>query len=228
MINVFRFSNWNQLSGLNSVDYPNLTIHVSQFNSEDLVGTKIDIVDSENHIIYFSGFIRTVLSNRFNILATYDVNDMIKRINSYGFNIEIIEPITLPPNVITMLQGLFSMGYEYITLEYAHEVNTSEKSLYQPNIDNAQNPLIDSIKGAKVYNNKYIVATKHLSDVRRRPPHQYEQPTTSNIFIVSKSPDFNWEDFKWAEPTRVYSIEKLLNPNTDTSTPISDAIVNGD
>ena len=229
MINIFKFSNWNQLSGLKSVLYPNLQINVNQFNSEHLEGTKIDIIDLDNGILYFTGFVRVNRSDRFDPLAVFEVDDMIKRINAYGFDIAIIEPTTLPPNVITMLTGLRALGYNYLTLQYSH--NTAEgtvRSLYQSDIDDKANrtpwphPLYHPFT---VFSNKYIVVTKNLNDVRRIYNTKKIQPITENMYIVSEAPDFSWEDFKWVEPTRVYSLDLLINPDATSDTPISDAIV---
>ena len=228
MINVFKFSNWNQLSGLKSLDYPNITIKVTQFKCDALTGTRISIIDTDNHMTYFAGFIRVMNSTRFNPLAVFEVGDMIKVINSYGFNIEIIEPTKLPPNVITMLEGLQALGYQYITLQYIRSTNTENKALYQSNIDdNEHNYWQDRHLPPPniVYSNKYIVATKYLGDLPAPYTLNDNQPTNSNLYVISKAPEFNWEDFKWVEPTRVYSIEELLNPENGF---VSNAIVDMD
>ena len=81
MINVFEFSDWNQLAGLRSSDYPYLKITVDQFNTSSLIGTKINIVDTANNIIYFSGFVRVITSDHFNPMAVFEVTEIIKRIN---------------------------------------------------------------------------------------------------------------------------------------------------
>lgn len=228
MISIFRFSTWNQLSGLRSVLYPNLQINVVQFNSEHLEGTKIDIIDTENNIMYFTGFVRVNRSDRFDPLAVFEVDDMVKRINAYGFNIDITEPTTLPPNVITMLTGLRALGYNYLTLQYSHETtDNTVRSLYQSDIDDVAktpwpHPLCHPFT---VFSNKYIVVTKNLNDVRRIYNTKKIQPISENMYIVSEAPGFSWEDFKWVEPTRVYSLDLLINPDATSDTPISDAIV---
>ena len=228
MISIFRFSNWNQLSGLKSIIYPNLQINVVQFNSEDLEGTKIDIVDTTNNILYFTGFVRINQSTRFDPLAVFEINDIIKRINAYGFNIDIEEPTTLQPNVVTMLKGLYALGYNYITMQYTRETDTDVKSLYQSNID-AKNINFWTEHYLpppyKVFSNKYIVATKNLGDVPNINKLHDEQPLKNDIYVVSEAPEFTWEDFKWVQPTRVYSIELLINPKETFDNPISDAIV---
>ena len=230
MINAFKFSNWNQLAGLKSSVYPNLQIHVTQFNSEELIGTKIDIVDTRNQLVYFSAFNRVVQSSVFDPLAVYEVPDIIKRINAYGFNISITDPITLPPNVITMLEGLLALGYNYLTLQYIRDTKTSEKTLYQTDLDS------DSMKDweehylpppYKVFSNKYIVVTKDLGDVtKNRIRHRTQPVKDTYMYIISQSPDFNWEDFKWVQPTRVYSIELLVHPKENSISFLEDSIIN--
>lgn len=230
MINAFEFSNWNQLSGLRSYYYKDLVIHVTQFNSVELVGTKIDIVDEANTIIYFSGFVRVVKSSRFDELAVYDVDDIIKRINAYGFNIAIIEPLRLPPNVIDMLKGFKALGYNYLTLQYIHEVNTSEMSIFQADIDVPEYDYDDYTEHYlpppyKAFNNKMVFATKGFGETVNIWRMTYTQPQNIGAYIVSDAPEFSWEDFKWMKPTKIYSIELLLNPKGDSKTPISDAEV---
>ena len=228
MINVFKFSNWNQLSGLRSLDYPFLRIDVVQFNSDDIVGNKIDIIDTDNNIIYFSGFVRVNSSARFDPLAVFEIDEIIKRINAYGFNIDIEEPTTLQPNVITMLKGLHALGYNYITMQYTRSTKTEDKAIYQTDIDsNVYNKWIERYLPPPfiAFSNKYIVATKNLSDFRPRLYPDSLEPKKEDIFVVSAAPDFNWEDFKWVQPTRVYSIELLINPETTEDNAISDAIV---
>lgn len=228
MMNVFLFSDWNQLSGLKSADYPNLRLQVTQFNSTDLIGTKIDVFDTTNCVPYFSGFVRVVESHRFNPLAVFEIEDMVKRINSYGFNIAITDPIDLQPEVVTMLKGLYTLGYNYITLQYSRSTATEDKALYQMDIDDDKLDLqTDNWHPlpAKVYSNKYIVVSKHLSDVRRKPAIWLRQPTNKDIYVVSQAPDFNWENFKWVKPTTVYSIELLINPTEGSKNPIMDAVV---
>lgn len=228
MINVFRFSTWNQLSGLRSLDYPFLRIDVVQFSSRDLDGTKIDIIDTDNNIIYFSGFVRVDSSARFDPLAVFEVDEMIKRINAYGFNIDIEEPTTLPPNVITMLKGLYALGYNFITMQYSRDTKTTDKSIYQTDIDATiyeewQTRYLPP--PFKAYSNKFIVATKNLTDIVPKQFPKHVQPNKENVYVISTAPEFNWEDFKWVQPTRVYSIELLINPEETWDNPLSNAIV---
>lgn len=228
MINIFEFSNWNQLSGLKSKEFPNLVIYVTQYNTKFLTGTKIDISDTETDAVYFSGFIRLITTTRFNSLAVFEIDDMIKRINSYGFNIRIKDPIDLQPNVVTTLKGLYELGYNYITLQYSKETSTEDKSIYQSDIDDIKPYLFADNRlplPTKVYSNKYIIASKNLSDTRQKPRHGLLQSVNKDIYMVSGAPEFSWEDYRWVKPTRVYSIELLVNPKGDSKNPISDAIV---
>ena len=213
MNNIYKFLNWNQLSGLKSKEYPSLIIEVTQFNSEELIGTKIDILNTDNELTYFSAFIRVQYSTVFNPLAVFEVNDIIKRINAYGFNIAIIEPTILPPNVITQLKGLYELGYNYLTLEYAKATKTDTKYLYQSNIDDTITEYSENIINPPyvVYSNKYLVVTKGLNDYPNKNRLDLISPYSDSIYVISNAPNFNWEDFKWVEPTKVYSIEKLLD-----------------
>ena len=213
MENIIKFSNWNQLSGLKSKEYPSLIIKVTQFNSEELIGTKIDILNTDNELTYFSAFIRVQYSTVFNPLAVFEVEDIIKRINAYGFNIAIIEPTVLPPNVITQLRGLYELGYNYLTLEYVRTTKTDTKYLYQSDIDDNIDEHSEGIYKTPyvAYSNKYLVVTKGLNDYPNKNRLDLISPYNNSIYVISNAPNFNWEDFKWVEPTKVYSIEKLLD-----------------
>lgn len=213
MNDIYKFSNWNQLSGLKSIEYPSLIIKVTQFNSEELIGTKIDILNTDNELTYFSAFIRVQYSTVFNPLAVFEVDDIIKRINAYGFNIAIIEPTILPPNVIAQLRGLYELGYNYLTLEYVRTTKTDTKYLYQSDIDDDVDEHSDGTYKTPyvAYSNKYLVVTKGLNDYPNKNRLDLISPYSNTIYVISNAPNFNWEDFKWVEPTKVYSIEKLLD-----------------
>lgn len=187
MKNSFEFSNWNQLSGLRSSEYP-LIIHVTQYNSSDLVGTLIKIVDTHTDDVYFSGFVRIFTSTILNSSSVFTPEDMVEKINSYGFNIKLIPPLELQPNVICILEGLKSLGYNYVTLEY--KLDTERELAYTHSL-----PEYQSCKSIS----KHLVASEDLVN-------------SSKYYIISNSPEFNWEDFKWVEFGIAYSIELLLNP----------------
>lgn len=218
MLNVFEFSNWNQLAGLRSIEYPYLKLTVDQFNTSSLIGTKINIVDTSNNIVYFSGFVRVISSDLFNPMAVFEVTEIIKRINSYGFNIAFIEPITLPPNVVTTLKGLQSLGYNFITLQYDKIYSTESKSVYEYAIDNQFRPDTypklpeEELQESpyKIVRNKYLVASKYLKDLPATSIDNPNQPNSLDTYVVSYSPEFNWEDYKWVKPNVVYSISEVL------------------
>ena len=43
---------------------------------------------------------------------------MIQAINNFGFNVRISEPIVLSENVLTILRGMYAMGYKYVYRDY--------------------------------------------------------------------------------------------------------------
>ena len=58
--------------------------------------------------------------------------------------------------------------------------------------------------------NKYLVASKYLKDLPNATINNKNQPNNLNTYVISKSPEFNWEDYKWVKPNTVYSIEEVL------------------
>lgn len=205
MLNIFKFSTWNQLAGLKSSIYPNLTIDVTQYNSTMLEGTKITIKDITNDDIYFIGFIRVMHSDRFNPLAVYTVDEMIDKINSYGFEIMIVDKIKLPPNVITILSGLKQMGYNYIILDYTRKTVTAD------DVSESTDQTYIPSKYAQ-YTNKWVVASK---DLNYKPTtytlmNAISLTANNDVCVLSTTPEFNWEDYKWMKPTIVYSIDEIL------------------
>ena len=152
-------------------------------------------------------------------MAVFEVYEMIKRINAYGFNISFIEPTTLPPNVVVMLKGLQELGYNYITMQYDKIYSTESKSVYEYAIDNQFRPDTylklpeEELKESpyKLVRNKYLVASKYLKDLPVTSLDNKNQPNSTSTYIVSYSPEFNWEDYKWVKPNVVYSIEEVLH-----------------
>lgn len=118
MKTIFEFSDWNQLTKARASDYPCLRIRVNQYISESLYGTNIEIYDVDNQDVYYSGFVRIINSTVIPDGSSILPEDMVKVINSYGFSVSLIEPLVLPPNVITILRGLYTQGYNYISVEY--------------------------------------------------------------------------------------------------------------
>jgi len=224
MLSVFEFSNWNQIAGLRSKDYPYLKLTVDQFESSSLIGTKINIIDTSNNLTYFSGFIRVVESAVFNPMAVFEVDEIIKRINSYGFNIVFVEPTTLPPEVITILKGLQELGYNFLSLQYQKTYATNNKEVYEYVIDNKYKPSEypnipeTELKTSPyaVVRNKFLIASKYLKDMPNfnQTYDNIYQPNNLSTYVVSKSPEFNWEDFKWVKPNTIYSISEVLENYT--------------
>ena len=61
-----------------------------------------------------------------------------------------------------------------------------------------------------IIRNKHLVASKYLKDLPDDNIYVDEQPNNLNTYVVSKSPEFNWEDFKWVKPNTVYPIQEVL------------------
>lgn len=118
MNTILEISNWNQLVKARSEGYDNLRIVVSQYNSEELIGTKISIVDYNTNDIYFSAFVTDIESSVIPTTAKMSNEDMISIVNKFGFNVRISEPIVLSDNVVTILKGMYAMGYRYVYRDY--------------------------------------------------------------------------------------------------------------
>ena len=115
--NQFEFNDWTQLVRATSTTYPNLRISIIEYNSNDIVGTKITIYDITNNDTYFTGFVRIVKST--SIPEDCCLSDyMIDIINSYGFNVKHLPAIKLQPNVLDTIKGLYSLGYRYLHFDY--------------------------------------------------------------------------------------------------------------
>lgn len=115
---ILEISNWNQLVRAKSEGYDNLRIVVSQYNAEELVGTKISVVDCNTNDIYFSAFVNDIQSTVIPTTAKLSNDAMIQAINNFGFNVRISEPIVLSENVLTILRGMYAMGYQYVYRDY--------------------------------------------------------------------------------------------------------------
>ena len=116
-MNKLEISTWNQLVKAKS-EYTNLRILVKQYNSEDLKGTQIKIVDYDTNDIYFAGFVTDIESKVIPTTATIPNEIMIRIINNFGFNVEFSMPIVLPERVVTILRGLYEQGFRYIYKDY--------------------------------------------------------------------------------------------------------------
>ena len=118
MSNILIISNWQQLVKARSENYSNLRITVSEYNSADLTGTQISIVDYDTNTVYFRSFVNVTEATLIPDTAKLSTQDMITTINNYGFNVKISEPEVVEQNVITILQGLYASGYRYIYKDY--------------------------------------------------------------------------------------------------------------
>lgn len=133
MATTLLITNWNQLVRARSENYPNLRIVVTNYNSDELTGTKISIVDYNTNDVYFSAFSVNTEGTLIPRGAQLEPETMINCINSYGFRVALSQPITLTQNVITILQGLYSAGYRYIYKDYPRKYNnhvSRNKTLY--------------------------------------------------------------------------------------------------
>lgn len=190
MIHYFEFSNWHQLSGLRSDKYPNIVLHVTEYSCDDLVGTKISIHDTHADSVYFTGFVSLKMSTLFSAEASFTPEVMESCINAYGFNIRHTTPINVPDTVLSVLNGMMLMGYDYITLEYKQDIITPEI----PEV--VTDPYCYRKKSSK-----HVVVTKGLHSAAPK-------------FILSNSPNFIWSDYEWMEPNVAYSISELVSKGT--------------
>lgn len=132
MSQILEINNWNQLVRAVS-DYPNLRIKTTQYNSESLVGTKIQVVDYNTCDVYLTLFTSVEKSDVFPVDVSMELNDIVAAINRYGFHIRISEPQVIAPNVVTILQGLYESGYRYIYKDYhnhARNVDVGDQVIY--------------------------------------------------------------------------------------------------
>ena len=117
MADILEISNWDQLVDAKS-DFTNLKIKVRNYNNDKLVGTQIIIADYNTNAIYFSAFATILQSTVIPTSAKLTNEEMIAAINSFGFNVRISEPYILAPDVVEILQGLLSAGYQYVYRDY--------------------------------------------------------------------------------------------------------------
>ena len=123
MSNILEINNWNQLTSAKA-DNPNLKIYVSQYNTEELKGTKVQIIDYQTNDTYLTIFPLILESTILPAGASIDnPHEVVDLINSYGFNIRISEPEVLSENVLTILRGLYASGYRYIYRDYIKDRN---------------------------------------------------------------------------------------------------------
>lgn len=114
---ILEINNWEQLTRARST-YPNLRIAVDRYNSQELVGTKITILDMGTKEIYTTMFAVVEQSERFPLDVSFTDQQIVDKVNSFGFNVALSQPTALAQNVITILQGLYEGGYRYIYKDY--------------------------------------------------------------------------------------------------------------
>lgn len=118
MNTILEISNWNQLVKARSEGYGNLRIVVSQYNSEELKGTKISVVDYNTNDTYFSAFATDIQSTIIPETATMLNDEILEVINKFGFNVRFSTPTVLAESVVIILKGLYEQGYRYIYRDY--------------------------------------------------------------------------------------------------------------
>lgn len=118
MSTLLEISNWNQLVKARSEGYDNLRIVVSEYNSNELIGTKISVVDYNTNDVYFSTLVTDLSSSIVPITAPMLNSEVLQVLNNYGFNVRFSEPIKLSDNVVTILKGLYAGGYRYVYRDY--------------------------------------------------------------------------------------------------------------
>ena len=117
MANVLEISNWYQLTRATS-DNENLRIYVTQANGELLQGIKISVVDYNTNFVYFCAFADVIESSIIPESGKMTNDAMLEMLNSFGFHVKYSEPTKLSENVITILNGLYALGYQYIYKYY--------------------------------------------------------------------------------------------------------------
>lgn len=129
MSNILEINNWNQLTSAKA-ENKNLRIFVTQYNGEDLIGTKIQIIDYITNDVYLTLFTDILQSDIIPLDSSLPEETVVAIINSYGFNIAISQPEVLPENVVTILEGLYASGYRYIYKDYEKLTDPVIKNKY--------------------------------------------------------------------------------------------------
>ena len=128
MSDILEISNWYQLIRARADSNKNLRIYVDDANApENLVGTRIQIIDYESNNVYLTVFSTIESSEIIPATASLEPEMIINIINRYGFNVRISEPEVLQDSVITILKGLYASGYRYVYKDYP---NRGEDGVY--------------------------------------------------------------------------------------------------
>jgi hypothetical protein len=117
MSTILEINNWNQLVSAKA-DNKDLRILVTNYNSEELVATKIQIVSYKTNDVFLTLFVDYESSTILPPEVLLPEDSIVDLINSYGFNIRISQPEVLNPNVVSILQGLYDAGYRYVYRDY--------------------------------------------------------------------------------------------------------------
>ena len=129
MANILEITNWNQLVDARA-DNKNLRILVSNINSSSLIGTKIVIADITNSFIYFCGFVDIISGESIPVSSQFTPDEMMEKLNDYGFNISIVDTHKIDNSVVTILSGLFAAGYRYVYRDYPKGATYMPYELY--------------------------------------------------------------------------------------------------
>lgn len=122
MSNILEINNWNQLTSARA-DNKSLRIYVAQYESEELTGTKIQIINYDTNDVYLTLFSKIDASTIIPLEASLEPEEVVRIINLYGFNIRISYPIVLAERVVTILTGLYEAGYRYVYKDYPNKGN---------------------------------------------------------------------------------------------------------
>lgn len=125
---ILEINNWEQLTRARST-YSNLRIAVDRYNSQELIGTKITILDTGTKEIYTTMFAVVEQSTRFPLEVSFTDQQIVDKVNSFGFNVALSQPTCLAQNVVTILQGLYEGGYRYIYKDYPKGIRYPEYTI---------------------------------------------------------------------------------------------------
>lgn len=118
MSTILEINNWYQLVSAKSEYNQDLKIVVEKYNSEKIIGTKIQIVSHNTSDVYLTLFVDLDSYELLPQEVLLPQDTIIEIINSFGFNVRISQPEVLGANVISILQGLYDGGYRYVYRDY--------------------------------------------------------------------------------------------------------------
>lgn len=189
MNTILEISNWNQLVKARSENYPNLRIVVTQYNSEELVGTKISVVDYNTNDIYFSAFATDMSSTIIPETGTMWNDDIMKVLNDFEFNVKFSEPIAVSQNVMTILEGLYAGGYRYIYKHYIACIGYISPEKYGYDFEKY------------IKNEMDIYASVNINNDGKNIP-------------ISRIPEFHMDEWEWVKAFTSYPIKDIIDTGT--------------